>query len=211
MYDLPQYKESDPEVIRQFIAANPFAFLTGCDENNHPVLTQVPVFLEEENGKQFLRGHIMKNTDHHKAFIHNPNVLVVFTGPHCYVSGTWYSDPHTASTWNYISVHAMGHIRFLDQQGLMEILRKTTLHFEGYNKESTTIFDNLSKEYTHKLMPAISGFEIEVSSLENVYKLSQNRDQKSYASIKEKLKQAGGDATIIANEMEKRTSQLFPE
>lgn len=204
MYDLPQYKESDPEVINQFIAANPFAFLTGCDENNHPVMTQVPVFLEAENGRQFLRGHIMKNTDHHKAFLHNPNVLVVFTGPHCYISGTWYSDPHTASTWNYISVHVSGHIKFLDQEGLIEILRKTTLHFEGNNKESTTIFDNLTKEYTGKLMPAIAGFEIEVSSIENVFKLSQNRDEKSHENIKVKLREQGGDAGLIAEEMEKR-------
>jgi transcriptional regulator len=211
MYDLPQYKEADPEVIKQFIKENPFAFLSGADAQNHPVMTQVPVFLEEENGKQFLRGHIMKNTDHHKAFLHNANVLVVFTGPHCYVSGTWYSDPHTASTWNYISVHVKGQIKFLDQEGLIEILRKTTLHFEGYNKQSTTIFDNLTKEYTHKLMPAIAGFEIEVTSMDNVYKLSQNRDQESYLNIKKKLAEQEGDALVIAREMEKRTDQLFPE
>lgn len=211
MYDLPQYKEADSEVIRLFIKEHPFAFLSGADAQNHPVMTQVPVFLEEENGKQFLRGHIMKNTDHHKAFLHNANVLVVFTGPHCYVSGTWYSDPHTASTWNYISVHVKGQIKFLDQEGLIEILRKTTLHFEGYNKESTTIFDNLTKEYTHKLMPAIVGFEIEVISMDNVYKLSQNRDQESYLNIKKELAQQEGDAKTIACEMEKRTGQLFSE
>ena len=95
---------------REFIDEFPFAFLTGVDADNMPVVTQVPLFLKEREGKLFLRGHIMKNTDHHKAFVQNTNVLAVFTGKHCYVSGTWYSNPHTPSTWNYMSVHAKGQI-----------------------------------------------------------------------------------------------------
>lgn len=124
MYDLPQYKEADPAVIKQFIQDHPFAFLAGCDAQDQPVITQVPVFLEEEDGREYLRGHIMKNTDHYKAFLHNPNALMVFSGAHSYVSGTWYSDPHTASTWNYMAVHVKGLIRYLDKEGLIRILKK---------------------------------------------------------------------------------------
>ena len=209
MYDLPQYKEADPAVIKQFIQDHPFAFLAGCDAQDQPVITQVPVFLEEEDGREYLRGHIMKNTDHYKAFLHNPNALMVFSGAHSYVSGTWYSDPHTASTWNYMAVHVKGLIRYLDKEGLIRILKKTTLHFEGY--KSTTIFDNLSSEYTEKLMPAIAGFELAITEMKNVFKLSQNRDAKSYASIKANLAAQGGNASVISHEMEIRTDQLFPE
>ena len=80
-------------------------------------------------------GHMMKSTDHHKAFLYNPNVFVVFTGDHSYVSATWYSNPHQASTWNYMSVHVKGVMSFLNEQGLEDILRKTTLHFENGNKQ----------------------------------------------------------------------------
>ena len=128
MYNLPYYKEKNPEVIKEFIDQHPFAFLSGCDHENKPVATQVPVFIEEHNGRKVLRGHIMKNTDHHKAFLHNNNVLAVFTGHHTYVSGTWYSNPYTASTWNYMSVHIKGNIRFLETSELKDVLRKTTLH-----------------------------------------------------------------------------------
>jgi len=152
----------------------------------------------------------MKNTDHHRAFLANSNVLAVFTGAHTYVSATWYSDPHTASTWNYMSVHAKGIIRFLDDDNLAGVLRKTSLHFENYNKESTTVFDNLSEDYTQRLMKAIVAFEIEVLELDNVFKLSQNRDAESYKNIKHRLLQQGGSASVIAEEMEKRTGQLFP-
>lgn len=211
MYNLPYFKETDEKVIVEFIDKHPFAFLAGCDKNYKPVATQVPVFIEEEDGKKFLRGHIMKNTDHHKAFLENPNVLVVFSGPHTYVSATWYSDPHQASTWNYMSVHAKGTIKFLDEKGLEKVLRKTTLHFEDQNNDSTTVFDNLPQEYKQKLMKAIIAFEIEIKEFDNVFKLSQNRDPKSYEHIKEKLNGQNSDAQFIASEMEKRTSELFPD
>ncbi|MBK7408554.1 MAG: FMN-binding negative transcriptional regulator [Saprospirales bacterium] len=112
MYNLPYHKEQNEQIIKEFVGQYPFAFLTGCDSENKPVATQVPVFIEEKDGRKILRGHIMKNTDHHKAFLHNENVLAVFTGKHTYVSGTWYSNPYTASTWNYMSVHVKGIIRF---------------------------------------------------------------------------------------------------
>jgi len=176
MYNLPYYKEKDPKIIREFIDTHPFAFLTGCDHESKPVATQVPVFIEVGEGKQVLRGHIMKNTDHHKAFLHNENVLVVFTGNHTYVSGTWYSNPHTASTWNYMSVHIKGTLRFLSDDELADVLKKTTLHFENYNRESAAIFDNLPSDYTKQLMKAIAAFEIDIIQMDNVFKLSQDRD-----------------------------------
>ncbi len=211
MYNLKPYKETDETVIRAFVDQHPFAFITGCDVNNNPVATQVPVFIEEHEGKQVLRGHIMKNTDHHKAFVHNPNVLVVFHSPHVYVSATWYSDPHQASTWNYISVHVKGKVRFLDDSGLIEMLRKTTLYFEKQDPASSTIYDNLSPEYTAPLMKAIVAFEIEIQEMENVFKLSQNRDAQSFHNIMIELKKKGPDGLYIAAEMEKRKKVLYPE
>ncbi|MEO6819355.1 MAG: FMN-binding negative transcriptional regulator [Ginsengibacter sp.] len=209
MYNISYFKEHDKEVIKKFIDENPFAFLTGCNSINEPVATQIPIFIEEKDGKPILRGHIMKNTDHHKAFVHNPNVLAVFTGPHTYVSATWYTNPHEASTWNYMSVHAKGIIHFLDDMALEDILRKTSLHFENYNHQSQTIFDNIHEKYARDMMKAIVAFEIEITHLDNVFKLSQNRDEKSYENIIEKLEQQDENAKEIAEEMGKRTKDLF--
>jgi len=211
MYDLPYHKAQNEQVIKEFVDQYPFAFLTGCDRENKPVATQVPVFIEEKNGKKILRGHIMKNTDHHKAFVHNENVLVVFTGKHTYVSATWYSNPYMASTWNYMSVHARGIIRFLDDEALEDALRMTSLHFENYDTRSPTAFDNLPAEFKQRVMKAIVAFEIEVMEMDTVFKLSQDRDLKSYLNIIEKLKEQGGDGQVIAAEMEKRTKDVFPD
>jgi len=210
MYTLPYFTEQDKQTVLQFIKENPFAFLCGCDSINNPVATQVPVFIDEREGKLFLSGHIMKNTDHHKAFLHNPNVLAVFTGAHTYISASWYQEKGQVSTWNYISVHAKGILKFLDHQALLDVLKRTTNHFEN-NPYSGANFDDLSTEYVERLSKAIVAFEVEVEKLENVFKLSQNRDEKSYHNIIGKLENQDAAAKRIADEMRKRTSQLFKE
>ena len=219
MYNLPHYKEPDNETVLAFMRQHPFIFLSGVNEDNKPVASQVPVFIDEREtspddpdrrGKLFLTGHIMRNTDHHKAFEKNPNVLAVFTGPHTYVSATWYSNPHQASTWNYMSVHAKGIIRFGEYDDLVNILKRLTLHYEDSNTASTTVFDNLTPAYKEPLMKAIVAFEVEVTSIEHVFKLSQDRDEKSYDNIIHKLRQQGGDGKEIAEIMEKRKLKVFP-
>jgi len=209
MYDLPHYKEKNHEEIIQFMKDYPFVFITGSDEANKPVATQIPVFIDVKDGKYFLTGHIMRNTDHHKAFEQNKNVLAVFTGPHTYVSATWYTKP-VGSTWNYMSVHAKGTIRFGDTNELISILKRLSLHYENNNASSATVFDNLPAEYTERMMKAIVPFEIEINDLQHVFKLSQDRDEKSYDNIIKQLKQKDGDAKTIAAIMEKRKSKVFP-
>ncbi len=129
MYNLPYFKEKDQEVILNFINENPFAFLAGCNESGKPVATQIPVFIDEREGRLILSGHIMKNTDHHKAFLNNSNVLAVFTGAHTYVSASWYEDKKQASTWNYMSVHAKGILKFLDEKISAECIEKNNQSF----------------------------------------------------------------------------------
>jgi transcriptional regulator len=211
MYNFSYFKEKDKQTILNFIEENPFAFMTGSFQSGRQVATQIPVLLEERNGELFLQGHIMRNTDHHKAFVENPNALLVFTGPSCYVSASWYSNPQIGSTWNYMSVHVAGHVNFMTNDELIEFMRKLTLKFEKGNTQSLTFYDNLPEQFLSKMMPAIVGFEIKAEKIENVFKLSQNRDEKSYLNIVSKLEEQGGNSALIASEMRKRKADLFPE
>lgn len=209
MYNLPYFKEKDKAAVLEFIYRHPFAFMAGCDKENKPVATQIPVFIEERNGKLFLSGHMMRNTDHHKAFAEKPAVLCVFSGPHAYVSATWYSNPRQASTWNYMSVHVKGEMHFLGEKELVEILQKTSLHFENDNQQSSTAYDNLPEDYRSRLLHAIVAFEVEVQEIDHVFKLSQNRDEESYHKIIDKLEAQEGEAAQVAAEMKKRAETLF--
>ena len=211
MYNYPQYKEQDKEKIIEFMRDHPFITLIGSDEKGRIEATQIPVLIEKKEERIIIHGHIAKKSDHHRAFEENPNVLALFSGAHSYVSGAWYSgNPHQASTWNYISVHARGKIKFLNENNLIELLKKLSLHFENNDTASSTVYDNLPVDYKEKLIKAILAFEIEVTELDNVYKLSQNRDEKSYDNIVQQLKQKEGDAREIGDLMENRRSKLFP-
>jgi transcriptional regulator len=203
MYKLPYFTESDRTKVLAFMRAHPFVTLCGVDAHGKPVATQVPVFIDEKDDDIFLTGHIMKSTDHHKAFEVNPTVLALFTGPHTYVSASWYEDKKVASTWNYITVHARGEMKYTDHQALLDILKRTTDHFEG-NPHSPANFDQIPQEYVERLSKAIVAFEIKVEELDNVFKLSQNHPEANRQSIMDHLKQGDSDAKRIAEEMAKR-------
>jgi transcriptional regulator len=202
MYNLPHFKVQDADKVKAFMQAHPFALLTGVDAQQRPVATQVPLLMREREGKLFLLGHIQRKTDHCKAFEQNPQALVMFTGPHAYVSASWYTNPQMASTWNYMAVHVRGHLRFLDDQALFRLLEELTAHFEN-NPASPAQVSQMPKEYMEAMMKAIVAFEIEVSALDHVFKLSQNRDQKDYERIIRELKAQGGESGLVAAEMER--------
>lgn len=210
MYHFSYFKAKDQQSILDFMNDHPFAFLTGSDLSGKQVATQIPFLVEERDGELYFQAHIMRNTDHHKAFMENRNALLVFTGPNAYVSASWYTNPQIGSTWNYMSVHIQGQIRWMSGNELIELMRKLTLKFEKGNQDSLTIYDNLPDEFLQKMMPAIVGIEIKADKMDHVFKLSQNRDEKSYLNIMSKLEEEGGDAALIAAEMKKRFDDLFP-
>src|SRR6476646_3280262 len=179
MYNLPHYKAKDEAEVIAFMKEHPFITLIGTSADLRPVATQVPVLINEKDGRILLRGHIMRNNDHHLAFEKNKAVLALFTSPHTYVSASWYTNKQQGSTWNYMTVQAAGTLRFLSLEELVQLLADLTSHFEG-NDASPASFENIPQDYIDRMTKAIVAFEIEVTSLEHVFKLSQNRDQASF-------------------------------
>ena len=201
MYKFDHYTEKDQQKVFDFMKENAFALITGIGQN-YPVATQIPLTVEIKDGKIFLHGHLMRKTDHHLAFESNNNVLVIFTGPHCFVSANWYTDPHVGSTWNYMTVHAKGKISFMDEEGTRDVVKTLSDKYEGTASQGA--FNNLPKEYINQMVKAIIGFTIEVESIDNTFKLSQNRDEASKKNIIEELrKRADANSSAIADEMEK--------
>lgn len=210
MYQLSYFKENNEAIVIDFMKQHPFAMVIGVDAENKPVATQVPVLLKERDGVMYLQAHIMRQTDHHKAFQNNKNVLVVFSGAHTYVSASVYENKQQASTWNYMSVHAKGELNFLNDEQLLNMLHELTSYFEN-NDASPASYKYLSEEYVQRLSKAIVAFEIKVDSLENIFKLSQNKDEKTFDNIVSRLQTGDKEQKIIAEEMQKRKDQIFPK
>lgn len=202
MYKLPYFTEEDPQKVITFMKENYFAVITGMGEQ-YPVATHIPLEILEVDGRLKFVGHLMKHTDHHNAFLKNENVLVVFNGPHTHVSASWYVTPNVASTWNYMTVHAKGKIRFTDEAATYDAVKRLT---ERYEKPgSPAAFDQLTDAYVARLLKAIVAFEISVDSYENVFKLSQNHDIATRKSIAGHLFQKDDEgAKRIAKEITDR-------
>ena len=192
MYNLPYFKASNQEEVFAFMQAHPFITLCCIDANGHPVATHIPVLFEERDGKLYLQAHIMRKQPHALALAQNPNVLAIFSGDHAYISASWYTKQNVASTWNYRAVHVKGKVNFLNDEGLYDLLVKLTNHFEG-NADSPAAVKNMSEQYVKENIKAIVGFEIEVTAIDHVFKLSHNRDE---ASKKEIIKQLGDDNLV---------------
>ena len=192
MYNLPHFKAENQREIFAFMQAHPFATLCCVDAHGCPVATHIPVLFEEREGVLYLQAHIMRKQDHAIALATNPNVLVIFSANHAYVSASWYAKQNVASTWNYKAVHAKGIVRFLNDEGLYNMLVKLTNHFEG-SVDSPAAVKYMSDEYVRDNMKAIVGFEIELTSINHVFKQSQNKDAETKKAI---IKQLGSDSLV---------------
>ncbi len=208
MFNLPHFKADNFKDVIAFMFTHPFITLCGCDENNLPVATHVPVLLEERNEKLFLQAHIMRNQKHTLAFESNKNVLAIFSGANTYISASWYEKKNTAGTWNYQAVHAKGILEFKDEIFLHNLLTRLTEKFEN-NLHSPSLVNKMQEGYVTSLMKAIVAFEIEITSIENVFKLSQNRDEKNYENIIDYLQHGSEDAKQIAFTMKQNEKNVF--
>ena len=209
MYKIPKYRVEDHEAIMEFMRSHPFALITGSGVDGKPVATQVPVLIDEEGDQLVLRGHVMRGSDHWQGFSANADVLAVFSGPNCPVSASWYTGIESASTWNYMAAHARGTLEMLDQDGLIEVLTRLTRMIE-HDADSKPYYEDLSEEYVSRLLPAIQAFKITVTSLDAIFKLSQNQTLENYDNIISKLIERGENSAHVAEEMVKRRAAVYP-
>ncbi len=203
MYNISYFKANNQEEVFAFMQANPFVTICGVDENGLPIAAQIPILIKQEDDKLIISGHLMRNQDHTNAFEKNNNVLVIFSAPSAFVSASWYKEKGIASTWNYQTVHAIGKMEMKDDAHLYQLLTDLTMHFEK-DPNAPTQVKNLDPEYVQQNMKAIVSFDIEVTELKNVFKLSQNRDEESHQNIQKELSKGDAACQYMAAAMKRK-------
>lgn len=199
MYKVGKFLEKDLDKLIPFMQAHPFAVVIGANQNI-PSATQIPLQIKREGDVVKLVGHVMKKTDHHEAFVSNENVLALFHGAHAYISASVYENPASASTWNYSSVYTAGKIRMFNDEETRSVIKELTNQYEA--ADSPAAFHQMSDEYINQHLKAIAGFEITVTSLEGVFKLSQNHLKVNQESIVKHLSQSDDvQAQEVARQM----------
>lgn len=199
-----QFREADLSMLHKFIHRHGFGVLTtrGRDGLN---VSHLPILLDESRGPHgTLRGHFSKGNDQVGDF--DCQSLVVFSGPHAYISPTWYQTPDTVPTWNFVAVYAHGILKRVEgQESLIGILRDTVQKYEGSRPEPWT-FDP-STDFHRKLLDGIVGFEIQITRLEGKWKLNQNHPVERRQRVIQALTEEGGeDSLAIARLMAESAS-----
>ena len=195
------YKNENQEEIKKFLQENSFGILIN-QTNGKLSATHIPLELETtKEGKDILYGHISRENPQWQGFTDNDQVLAVFSGPHSYISSSWY-DHENVPTWNYIAVHVYGKIKIIEGEGVIESLKKLVDKYEQNSENPVRVVD-LSKK-TMMQTRGIVAFEIEITEIQATKKMSQNRDGKNYQNIISELEKVNTNQSIaIANEMKK--------
>jgi transcriptional regulator len=201
MYIPDIYKNENKVEITNFINENGFAILVN-QTNGKLWGTHIPLILDKNDfGKEVLVGHISKENPQSESFEKNNEVLVVFSGPHSYISASWY-DHENVPTWNYLAVHVYGKVNILNFEKSIEHLKKLVDKYESNSKNPVRVED--LSEKTMRQAKGIVAFEIEITSIDAVKKISQNRDEKNHQNIISELEKTKKfNACQIAQEMAK--------
>ena len=188
MYSPEHFKETNPERISALIKGNPLGMLITAPEGE-PFVSHLPFVFESSAGSQGkLLGHMARANPQWQHFVEGSKVLVVFQGPHAYVSPSWYSSPGVP-TWNYAVVHLRGIPRLIEGESELEALVEQITHVHESHLPDPWR-PNLTGERRSKLLNMIVGFEIELTNIQGKFKLSQNRPLEDQRSVVDKLSQS---------------------
>lgn len=199
MYIPELYKNENPEDIKNFLRSYSFGILVNQTEGKLWG-THIPLELETNlQGKEVLFGHLSKENPQGSSFENNKEVLAIFSGPHTYISSSWY-DHENVPTWNYLAVHVYGKVRIIEGEEMLFAMKKLVDKYEAASKNPVRL-ENLSAG-TMKQINGIVAFEIEITEIQAVKKLSQNRDDKNHNAIISELEsQNDNNAKAIAAAM----------
>lgn len=162
------YRPNDPAAI---VRAYPFALLTTPTQDGIHA-TSTPILFERDEDTTCLVGHLARRNPHAAVLTSGQTALVVFSGPHAYVSPRWYVDKPQVPTWDYVSAHVRGVLEPIDDdEAQLAILRRTTARVEPGTDGWT--LEDAPEGRVNLLLPMIRSFRIRIASIEGVNKLSQ--------------------------------------
>jgi transcriptional regulator len=207
MYIPAHFKWEDREAVMSFLQAYPFALLITAGDDGAPVATHLPFVVENGiDGTLLLTAHMARANPQWQSF-GEKEVLVVFSGPHAYISPAHYSHAQNVPTWNYAAVHAYGKASLLtdpgdDHSALQKLMAQTE---PGFLPQ----YESLDPRYTAGLFNGIVAFEISVTRIDAKEKLSQNKTPEERQRIITALKESplSSDAAM-GDFMEKRYGRI---
>ncbi|SES31165.1 FMN-binding negative transcriptional regulator [Psychrobacillus sp. OK032] len=202
MYIPKFYKVTDFDEIKEFVQKNSFGTIV-TTKKSKPIATHLPLGLSEKDGDLYITGHMAYGNPQWRTFETSEDVLVMFQGPHAYISSSWY-EHENVPTWNYQAVHVYGTASIMNEEELKQELSSMLLKYEQH-RDNPVLWEKLSPQVIERELKGIVGFKIKIHEVQAAYKLSQNRNEKDYLNIVNKLQEEEDiNSQQMAKVMEKK-------
>lgn len=196
MYTPRSFRVDDAATLHSLIRENAFGVLVSQDQGR-PLASHLPFSLDLDRGGSngVLVGHMARANPQWKTWSADTEVLVIFQGPHAYITPDWYELKQTVPTWNYAAVHAYGRPRLIHDP---EELRPMVMPMVGvYEGKVGSGWDPESMEpIMASMLKAVVGFEIPIDSLEGKFKFNQNRSREDQHGVVKGLERLGDPAAL---------------
>lgn len=180
MYIPKHFDMHDPGEVASFIHAHSFGVLiSGVD--GRPFATHLPFLYDA--ARNVLFAHMAKANPQWQD-LDGQEVLVVFSGPHAYISPFWYEEAASVPTWNYVAVHVYGTCAVIDNEQELGAWLADSVRF--YEPDSD-VPAQADEPFYRNLMKAIVGFRIDITNVEGKAKLSQNKSVEAQERVVAKL------------------------
>ncbi|SDN79036.1 negative transcriptional regulator, PaiB family [Psychrobacillus sp. OK028] len=186
MYIPKFFKVTNVDEITEFMKENSFATLV-TTKKGKPIASHLPLQLHKQGEDYYITGHMAYGNPQWRTFESCEEVLVIYQGPHSYISSSWYGHENVP-TWNYQAVHVYGQASLLGEEELKQDLIALLEKYEKH-RENPILWDRLSPQLLESELKGIVGFKIKVQEFQAAYKLSQNRNEEDYQNIIGKLKE----------------------
>lgn len=189
MYLPRHFDEDDPGLLVEVMRKHNFATLVSTVDGEH-FASHVPVMSRYVEGALEISGHLARANPQWRGLESLPSALVIFQGPHTYISPTLYAGTNRVPTWNYVAVHASGHavVNQDDDHKLSMLQHLISQHEPGYRAQ----FAALEPAVLAGLTNAIVGFTVYVTRLQGKFKLGQHRLAEDGAAM-QAMHDAGND------------------
>ncbi|HZU37064.1 MAG TPA: FMN-binding negative transcriptional regulator [Gemmataceae bacterium] len=197
MYIPAAFKVEDRSLLYDFIERYSFATLITTAEGI-PFASHLPLLLDRE--REVLLGHLARANPHWQSFDGMHEGLIIFSGPHAYISPSWYATSPAVPTWNYAAVHVYGTPRLLEADQLSGLLARLVSHYEAGNERPWQY--DLPEDYRQRMERAVVGVEVPITRIEGKFKLGQNRTVEDRRGMLTRLKVGHADGQALAAFME---------
>ena len=194
MYVPAAFAETDLTKLHDFIEQNSFGLLVS-QVDGLPFATHLPFLLDRTNGPHgTLTCHVARaNAQWQEAS--GQTALAIFSGPHVYVSPSWYAAEQVVPTWNYAAVHVYGRVQVIeDESSLLKIVQAMVRVYEQSMPRPWS-FD-VSTTFGKRLLAQIVGFRIEIEKIEGKFKLNQNHPVERRQRVVQALRQRGDENAL---------------